>query len=161
MGTEWYNDPDYKNPILSPTAGMPLRRSPHRAKKVKQIHMWFSLVGFIAGVGAVVYAYNESSSIALAIFAFLVVNSYVGRGLGDVATDPEKAKRFVYFTVQPALLIGIFYGTYQWWGIMWLSAVLGVVIGLILWQLIGFVLLPEIHAEELQDTQERMASGGV
>ena len=157
MGNGWYNEADYKNS----TGGVPLRRSPHRAKKVKQIHAGFAFVGFVGGVAAAIYAYSQSSSFALAIFVFLTVNFYLGRGLGDVATDPHKGKRFVYFTLQPVLLVGIFYATYQWWEIMWLSAVMGFVIGLVLWQILGFMLFPRIHAEEMQDTQERMTSGGV
>jgi hypothetical protein len=160
MGTGWYNESENKTPVWSRSGGTPLRRSPHRAKKVKQIHAGFNVVGIVAGIAAAFYAYRETESIALPIFMFFTVQTYIGRGLGDVVTDPHKVKRFVYFTLQPALMAGILYATYQWWGIMWLSAVLGFLLGLVLWQLLGIMLFPQIHSEELKDSQERMASGG-
>lgn len=160
MGTGWYNEPDKKTPMWGQTGVAPLRRSPHRDKKVKQIHAAFNLVGVLAGVGAAIYAYRESKSIALVIFVFFTVQAYIGRGLGDVTTDSHKVKRFIYFTLQPVLMVGVVYVSYLWWGIMWLSVVLGFLLGLILWQLLGVLLFPRIHAEELQDSQDRMSSGG-
>ncbi len=159
MNADPYANANYKL-SAGTTLGRPtLRRSPLRPQRVKRIHLGFSLVGSVAGVVGGVYAYNETSSIALPIFVFWVVQSYIGRGLGDVATDPQKGKRFVYFTLQPVLAVAIFYVTYLWWETMWLSAVLGIVIGVTMWQLLGVVLFPEIEEEERLDTQDRFKTG--
>ena len=159
MENDWSNQ-IYKSP--GKLGGPAFRRSPQRSDEVKQVHVVFNLVGLVAGVVAAVVAYNVTSSIALPIFVYLVTQSYIGRGLGDVATDPHKGKRFVYFTLQPLLAVGVFYATYLLWESMWLSAILGIVIGLmVLWQLLGLIVFPEIHKEEMKDSQDRMKSGGV
>jgi hypothetical protein len=136
-----------------------MRRSPDRPEHIKRVHAGFGLVGFLVAVAAAVYGYNESSSIALAIFLFLVIQGYIGRGLGDVATDPEKGKRLVYFTLQPVGAVGVLVVAYQWWGIMWLAAVLGLVVGGILWALVGTLLFPKIAEEETKDSKDRMTAG--
>lgn len=141
--------------------GTSLRRSSQRAEDVKRVHAIFNLVGFVGGIAAAVFAYNQTSSIALPIFVFLVTNAYIGRGLGDVATDDQKVKRFVYFTLQPLLMAGVLYLTFVWWGTMWLSAILGFLVGLTLWQLVSLVVFTDIHTEELDDTKERMNDAGL
>jgi hypothetical protein len=156
--TDWFNE---MNTISSGRKGSSLRRSPDRDEHVKRVHAVFALVGLIAGVAGAVWAYNAADSIALAIFVYLVVHAYIGRGLGDVATDPEKGKRFVYFTLHAALAVGVFYLTYQWWETMWLSAVLGVLVGAVLWGLLGAIFFTEIQAEEGEDSKARWKSGGL
>lgn len=132
-----------------------LRRSSQRDERDKRIHAIFGLAGLIIGGAAAWYAYNETSSIALAIFVLVMVQNYIGRGLGDVVTDPEKVKRFVYFTLQPVLAGGVLWLTYQWWDKMWLSAILGFVVGGLLWALVAAVFLPKIAREEDQDNVDR------
>ena len=58
------------------------------------------------------------------------VQAYVGRGLGDVATDLHKVKRFIYFTILPVSSFAVLWLTYQWWGLMWLSAIIGFLVGI-------------------------------
>lgn len=144
------------------TGGRPsFRRSRQRDEHVKRVHAVFGLIGFIVGIAAAVYAYSETSSIMLAIFLVLVIQNYIGRGLGDVVTDPEKVKRFIYFTMQPLLAGGILWLTYQWWDKMWLAAILGFVVGAFLWAILGALLFPRIAEEEQQDNLDRMKHGGV
>ena len=138
-----------------------LRRSSQRDDQVKRVHAIFGLVGLIIGAAVALYAYNETSSIALAIFVVVMVQSYIGRGLGDVATDPEKGKRFVYFTLQPLLAGGVLWLTYQWWDNMWLSAFLGFLVGGLVWGLLAALLFPKIAEEEAHDNQERWTRGGL
>lgn len=138
-----------------------LRRSRKRDDHVKRVHAVFGLVGFIAGGAAAWYGYSETSSIALAIFLVLVIQNYIGRGLGDVATDPQKVKRFIYFTLQPVLAGGAFWLTYQWWDKMWLSAILGIVFGAFLWGILGTLLFPRIAEEEQQDNLDRIKHAGM
>ncbi len=78
-----------------------------------------------------------------------------------VAARDAKVKRFVYFTLQPLLMGGAFYLTFVWQGTMWLSAILGVVIGLTLWQLLSSILFTDIHTEEMDDTKGRMNDAGM
>lgn len=133
-----------------------MRRSPHRAAEAKKVHAVFGLAGFVVGVLGAIWAYNETTSIALPIFVFLVAQSYIGRGLGDVATDPDKGKRFVYFTLQIISSVAVCYFTYQWWSTMWLSVLLGLTVGAFLWQLLAVILFPEIHEEEQRDSLDRL-----
>ena len=161
MAHDLFNEVDYTSPTQRRVAGPSVRRSRHRPDDVKRIHAIFGLLAFGLGIAGAVVAYKMESSIALAIFVFFVIQSFVGRGLGDVVTDPHKAKRFVYFTLQPALIIGVFYVTYALWGTMWLSALLGIVVRSILWQLLAVIVFPDIHEEETADSLGRFKTGGV
>jgi hypothetical protein len=127
------------------------------------VHTVFSLLGLLAGIGAGVFAYVETESIALPIFVFLMVNMFVARGLGDVVTDDHKLRRVVYFGLLPALCTGVLYLAYQWWELMWLAAIIGLFVGIVLWNLVVMLLFPAIHREELRDNEQRQdrAKAGV
>ncbi len=161
MAHDLFNEVEHGSPTRRRAAGPSLRRSRHRPEEVKRVHAIFGLLGFGLGIAGAVVAYKMEPSVALAIFVFFVIQSFVGRGIGDVVTDSHKAKRFVYFTLQPALSIGVFYVTYALWATMWLSAVLGIVVGSILWQLLAVIVFPEIHEEETADSLKRYKTGGV
>ncbi len=152
-GSDWINE---LGPTPDRRRGPSMRRSPHRAAKARKVHAVFSFAGFVVGIIGAIWTYNETTSIALPIFVFLVAQSYIGRGLGDVATDPHKAKRFVYFTLQAVISIAVCYLTYQWWSTMWLSVLLGLTVGAFLWQLLAIILFPEIHEEEQRDSLDRL-----
>jgi hypothetical protein len=154
---------DLFNPIGGTGSGATttLRRSPDRSEHVKRVHALFGFLGFVAAIAGAVWAYSETSSIALPIFVFAEIQFFVARGLGDVATDPDKAKRFVYFALFPALSFGVLYLTYQWWGLMWLAALLGSAVGIMAWNLLVLAIFPEIHQAEIEDTEHRKETGGI
>lgn len=156
--SDLFNETDRSGKGVVPGLG---RRAPDRSERTKRVHAAFGFVGLLVAIAAAIFAYNETSSIALPIFVFIFVQAYIGRGLGDVATDPEKGKRFVYFTLQPVAAFGVLYLTYQWWGLMWLAAILGGVIGGALWALAGAVFFPKIQQEETEDTERRSKTGGL
>ena len=161
MSREFFNEIDGGSRSRARSSLPPLRRSRRRPDEVRRVHAVFSLIGLVAAIGGVIWAYAASSSIALAIFVFLMTSSYIGRGLGDVATDPQKGRRFVYFTLQPVLAVGVLVLAYLLWGIMWLAVLLGFVLGLTLWQLVVIIFFPGIHGPELLDSQERLRTGGL
>jgi hypothetical protein len=161
MDSNLYNEPSKPQATWSKAVGIQPRRSAQRDERVKRIHLWFTLAGLMAGVGAALLAWRQWDSIPLAIFAFFVANAYVGRGLGDVVTDQAKGRRLAYFTLQPLCQIGVLYGTYLLWEIWWLAAVLGFFVGLVLWSVLATVLFPSIHGEEVADSQRRLSTGGL
>lgn len=120
----------------------------------------FGLLGIVAGVLAAIAAYLWiDSSYALAVYAFLLVAFLVGRGIADVITDPHKARRALYFLLQPAIATAIVYGAYGLWGRWWLAVLLGFVGGAIVAGALGPVLFPRIHQEEQADTTQRFSEG--
>jgi hypothetical protein len=118
----------------------------------------FGVLGILAGIAAAVAAYYWiADSFALAIFAFLLAAQLVGRGLGDVISDPRKVRRTLYFLLGPALSTAILYGVYLLWERWWLAAVVGFVGGVILSRLLALFLFPQIDREEQEDTARRFA----
>ena len=101
--SDLFNETDRSGKGVVPGLG---RRAPDRSERTKRVHAAFGFVGLLVAIAAAIFAYNETSSIALPIFVFIFVQAYIGRGLGEVATDPEKGKRFVYFTLQPIAAFG-------------------------------------------------------
>lgn len=137
-------------------AGTPIRRSPNRSPREVRIHAVFNLLGILAGAGAAYVAWDQVGSVALAIFAFFAANYFVGRGLGDVVTDDQKAKRFVFFLMPVAIDSALIYLTHQWWGLMWLSVLIGFFVGTAVWAVVTTMAFADIQAEEDADTKARM-----
>lgn len=142
--------------------GGPLPRRADRTDRDKKMHAVFSLIGMLAGAGAAFVAWEMSETISLPIFAFFAVNYLVGRGVGDLVTDDNKTKRFFFFFLPVVIDSVILYLTYQWWGLMWLSVIIGFVIGAAVWAPVAVIAFADINAEEQRDTKERMedAMGG-
>jgi hypothetical protein len=131
--------------------------APPRAASSKRVtQMAFGALGVLGGLGGAIYAYSQSSSIALAIYVFLITNYVVARGVADVITDPHKIRRIFYFALLPALSTGILYLAYQQWDKMWLAVLLGLIGGLILNGILAPLFFPRIHREEARDSMERM-----
>ncbi len=116
----------------------------------------FGALGVLGGLGGAIYAYSQSSSVALAIYVFLVANYVIARGVADVITDPYKIRRVFYFALMPALSTGLLYLAYRQWDKMWLAVVLGLLGGLILNGILAPLIFPRIHREEGEDSLERV-----
>ena len=151
--SNYFNEPSSYGAFTKPALG---RRSPHRHERDKRIHAIFNFIGLLLGIGAAWFAFDRTSSIALPIFVFVLVQYFVGRGIGDVVTDDKKVKRFVYFAMPVVFMSGIVFLTYQWWGLMWLATLLGFFVGGVLWALVAALAMPDIAGEEEQDNAERM-----
>ena len=125
----------------------------------------FGLLAFAAAIGGGIYAYTIESSIWLSLFVAVMALHIVGRGIPDVITDPDKLRRALYFLLGPALATGILYLTYELWEQWWISALLGIVGGVVLNAILAPRLFPRIHGEETRDSirrlaeQRRLASG--
>jgi len=124
--------------------------------RIRKIRAVFSIIGFIAAIGAGIYSYTRIGSWALAIFTYLLVQFIVGRAVPDLITDPNKIKRFIFFALHPAMAVGLLYITYLWWEMWWLSALIGYLVGIFLARLIGGIIMPRVAVEEARDDQERM-----
>ncbi len=139
---------------LSPiTAG--LRKKDLKAR-IRKIKITFSILGFFVGIGSGIYAYTQIRSLALAIFTYLLVQYMVARAIPDIITEPNKIKRIIFFFFHPIIAVGLLYITYQWWGMWWLSALIGYIIGIFLARIISAIIFPRVTAEEARDDQERM-----
>jgi hypothetical protein len=138
-----------------------VRRPANRGDRDKKVHAAFGLLGFVAAMVGAFVAYDRTSSIALPIFVFFMTQFFVGRGLGDVVTDPHKVQRFVYFLLLPVLSSGIVWLSYQWWDLMWLSVILGLLIGPMVWTIVAMVAFSSIHLSEMKDTEERQKERGI
>jgi len=125
----------------------------------------FGLLAFAGAIGGGIYAYTLESSIWLSLFVALLALHIVGRGIPDVITDPDKLLRALYFLLGPALATGVLYATYELWEQWWISALLGIVGGVVLNAILAPRLFPRIHGEETLDSirrlaeQRRLASG--
>jgi Na+/melibiose symporter-like transporter len=138
-------------------AGTPIRRRPDREEHEIRVHAVFNLIGVLAGAGAAYLAWDRAGSVALAIFAFFAANYFVGRGLGDLVTDDRKVKRFFFFALPVVIDSCLIYLTQQWWDMMWLSVLVGVVVGAAVWALVAVTAFADIQSEEQADTKKRMA----
>jgi hypothetical protein len=74
----------------------------------------------------------------------------------DLITDPNKIKRFFFFALHPALGVLILIFTYQWWGMWWLSALLGYLGGMLIGRLLASLIFPKIAREETIDERRRL-----
>jgi polyferredoxin len=138
-------------------AGTPIRRRPNREARDVKIHAVFNLIGILAGAGAAYLAWDLTGSIALPIFAFFAASYFVGRGIGDLVTDDKKVKRFFYFLFPVVIDSSLIYLTYQWWGIMWLSVLIGFFVGGAVWAPVALSAFSDIQNEEAADSKERMS----
>jgi hypothetical protein len=120
------------------------------------LHRLFALLGVAAAIAAAAAAYRWiDDSWWLTAYAFLLTSYVVSRGVGDLVTDPQKARRAVYFALQPALGTAVLAGTYAAWERWWLAVVLAVVGGGLVAGVVGPLLFPRIHREETADTAQR------
>ncbi len=115
----------------------------------------FAALGVLLGGVGALWAYQLEGSYALSISVLIVVILTVGRGVGDVVTDPDKVRRGVYFAILPVLGTVILELTYVASGEWWIALVAGLVGGLGLQLAIGAALFPRIEREELADTVQR------
>lgn len=115
----------------------------------------FALAGLAAGLLTGWLAYDRTESVVLAVFAGLLAMNYIGRGIGDVITDPQKGRRFVFFTLPLVFAVGGLAVGYTIWAAWWVASVVGFVL-YIVGSVVATVLFPRIAAEEAEDTQVRM-----
>jgi hypothetical protein len=135
---------------ISSTNGTGVRRSSRTP-----LRRTLSLLALLTGVAGGIWAWAVERSIALSIYVFYMLFVFVGRGLGDVVTDPKKVRRFLYFSLNPVFGTAILVGTYRLWGMWWLSAILGVLGGAVAWALLGTWWFPAVNREEEADTESR------
>jgi hypothetical protein len=115
----------------------------------------FALLAFIIGGAVAWYAYSQTSSWALVLFAFLAT-LYVGsRVIPDIITDPDKPARVVYFGLPFVIAISALAASYWLWQAWWLAVVIAFAAGFV-GQLAANIMFPEIAAEEAEDTATRM-----
>jgi hypothetical protein len=131
----------------------PQARASSGAKAVKAV---FVVVGLVGAIIAGFYTYTTTSDWALVIYAFLIVSYLVGRGLGDILTEPHKVKRTIFFAIPALTATGVLYVTHAWWGMWWLAVLLGLVVGAVLiGGVLSTILFPGIAQEEAEDTAAR------
>ena len=61
----------------------------------------FGLLGLVVALFGGWQAYDRTQSVVLAVFVGLLALNYIGRGIADVFTDPQKGRRFLFFTIPP------------------------------------------------------------
>jgi hypothetical protein len=136
--------------------GTSLQRRPDRSEHDKKVHAVFNLFGLLAGAAAAYLAWAMSDTISLPIFVFFLTSYLVGRGLGDLVTDPDKVRRFFYFVLPAAIDCGLLYVAYLWWDRMWLAVLVGFFVGAMVWAPVAALFFADIHGQEAQDTMDRM-----
>lgn len=115
----------------------------------------FGLVGLAAGLFIGWLAYDRTGSVVLAVFAGLLAMNYIGRGVADVITDPQKGRRFVFFTLPLVFAVGGLAGGYTIWGVWWVAVIVGFAL-YVVGSVVATVLFPRIAAEEAADSESRM-----
>ena len=120
-------------------------------KKFKTVENIVNWTGVALGVASAIYIYLTYSSFWLAFFVFICVAKFFGGELPHVIYHKKRLRRILYYLTFPLFATVILYFTYQWWGKMWLSVLLGLVIGFILNVLIsGLFNIKEIYTEDQQ-----------
>jgi hypothetical protein len=118
----------------------------------------FGVIGLVAAIAGGWYAWTQSHSIWLVAYVAFLTMWVIARGFADIVTDPQKVKRAIFFLLGPALSVGTTYLTYQLWGLMWLSTLLGFFIALPIGMAITRAMFPRIALEEDRDTEARKHS---
>jgi hypothetical protein len=115
----------------------------------------FGLIGLGVGIYGGWQAYQWTHSIWLAVFVGIMALNYIGRGVADVITDPQKVRRFGFFTLPVIFAVGALAGAYALWHTWWLA----VIIGFVLYgvgSVVATAVFPRIAAEEAADSMSRM-----
>lgn len=128
--------------MASPSGGMAVRSV-------------FGLLGLALGIFGGWLAYDRTGSVVLAVFAGLLMMNYIGRGVADVITDPQKGRRFVFFTLPLVFAVGGLAGGNAIWGAWWVAVIVGFVL-YVVGSVVATVLFPRIAAEEAEDSEIRM-----
>ena len=122
----------------------------------KNLKAFLAFVGLIGGVVAAVYTYTETSEWALALYVVVMVSYIVGRGLGDVITEPHKVKRTIFFAIPAITATAVLVLTHTWFGVWWLAVLLGLFVGAVLiGGVLDAILFPGIAKEEAEDSAAR------
>lgn len=145
-----------KEPVRLLGRPSPSRRpSPADPRRAKRVQAAFGLLGLLAGAAGAYWAWRQERSIALCIYVFFMLVFYVGRGLGDVVTDRNRFRRFVYFSIYPLVGTEIVLSVHRLWGMWWLGVVLGFLLGAVVWAVVGALFFHDIQLEEDVDTEVR------
>jgi hypothetical protein len=115
----------------------------------------FALIGLGVGAYGGWQAYDWTESIWLAVFVGLMAMTYISRGLADVITDPQKGRRFAFFTLPVIFAVGGLAGAYALWDRWWLAVVIGFVLYGI-GSMVANAAFPRIAVEEAADSMSRM-----
>lgn len=115
----------------------------------------FGLVGLAAGLFLGWLAYDRTQSVVFAVFAGLIAMNYIGRGIGDVITDPQKGRRFVFFTLPMIFAFAGLALGYVIWAVWWVASVVGFVLYFV-GSVVAAIMFPRIAAEEAEDSEIRM-----
>lgn len=121
------------------------------------VHVVFGWLGIVGGLLAAWYAHDRTSSWLFAVFVLLVTLNVVGRGVGDVITDPNKGRRALFFGMPAVVAAIVVAGTYRLWEIWWLTTVLGAV-GYLIGAGAMVAAFPRIAEDEQADTRRRSAA---
>jgi hypothetical protein len=129
---------------------------PQASSGGKAVKALLAVVGLVGAIVAGIYTSMTTSDWALVIYAFVMVSYLVGRGLGDILTEPFKVKRTLYFGIPALTATGVLYVTHAWWDRWWLAVLLGLLVGgVLIGGVLATVLFPGIAKEEAEDTAER------
>jgi hypothetical protein len=115
----------------------------------------FGLLGLGVGIVGGWVAYDRTGSVWLAVFVGLMAANYIGRGIADVITDPQKGRRFVFFTLPLVFAVGGLAGAYLVWDAWWIAVIVGFVF-YVMGYVVATVMFPAIAGEEAADTMSRM-----
>jgi hypothetical protein len=115
----------------------------------------FGLIALVASIAGAWYAYDVTSSWALAVFVLLIGANVVGRGIPDLITDPEKGKRLGFFGIPPVLAVVALAGSYWLWTTWWLAVTIGFVFFFV-GQFLVTMLFPKVAKEEAADNAAQL-----
>jgi uncharacterized membrane protein YfcA len=121
----------------------------------KALKVVFAILGLAGGVLGAFYAYRISSSWFLVVYAFFLVQWLIGRGFGQIFTEPYKVQRFFYYVIPVLTSTGSLYLAQRLWDKWWLSVVLSVFVGGLIGIIAVTLIFPRIAKQETQDSTSR------
>lgn len=131
--------------------------SPEKLKKFQTVENVVKWMGVALGIAAGVFIYFQWKSVWLAIFGFICVAKFFGGELPHIIYHKKRLRRIIYYLTFPLFATVILYFTYRWWGKMWLSVLLGLVIGFVLNVLVsGLFNIKEIYTEDRQKLRDEV-----
>jgi len=118
------------------------------AKRMERATKMLAPTGVILGLAGAAIIYWQSSSLWLGVFGLIMVSRFVMIGVPKIIFHKRRIVRTIFYLLWPLGGTAILYFTFQWWEIMWLSVLLGVVVGGIFSVLVSVVFFRRIVLED-------------
>lgn len=139
--------------------GKQLDKNLDRLRSIEKVMMPISVIlGAATAVGLFFYFKDLKifDRIMVGLFAFIHVTRFVSGGIPKIIYHNKKVHRTLFLLLWPVGGTLVLYLLYQWWHMMWLAAILGLVLGFFISVFVGLLFFRDVAMED-QQREEKVA----